>query len=97
MTCGMRTFCSIRTRTARSSSAIHAPLPEACLINWYGKDTKMGLHQDKDEGAFDAPVVSISLGDPARFRMGGTGRKDPTAMSAFVDAVRRADHVHATA
>ena len=52
--------------------------PDCCLINWYGKDTKMGLHQDKDEGAFDAPVVSISLGDPARFRMGGTGRKDPT-------------------
>ena len=38
----------------------------------------MGLHQDKDEGSFDAPVVSISLGDPARFRMGGPLRKDPT-------------------
>ena len=52
--------------------------PDCCLINWYGKDTKMGLHQDKDEGSFDAPVVSISLGDPARFRMGGPLRKDPT-------------------
>ena len=52
--------------------------PDCCLTNWYGKDTKMGLHQDKDEGDFAPPVVSISLGDPARFRMGGLARKDPT-------------------
>ena len=52
--------------------------PDCCLINWYGEGTKMGLHQDKDEGDFSAPVVSISLGDPARFRMGGPDRKGPT-------------------
>lgn len=52
--------------------------PDSCLVNWYDADAKMGLHQDKDEGEFAAPVVSISLGDPARFRMGGIGRKDPT-------------------
>jgi len=52
--------------------------PDCCLINWYGEDAKMGLHQDKDEGRFEAPVVSISLGDPARFRMGGQDRKGPT-------------------
>lgn len=52
--------------------------PDSCLVNWYEPDARMGLHQDRDEGCFDAPVVSISLGDPARFRMGGTGRKDPT-------------------
>ena len=52
--------------------------PDSCLINWYGEGARMGLHQDRDEGRFDAPVVSISLGDPARFRMGGTDRKDPT-------------------
>ena len=52
--------------------------PDSCLINWYGEGTRMGLHQDRDEGDFAAPVVSVSLGDPARFRMGGTGRKDPT-------------------
>ena len=52
--------------------------PDCCLINWYGEGTRMGLHQDKDEGDFAAPVVSISLGDPARFRMGGTDRKGPT-------------------
>jgi alkylated DNA repair protein (DNA oxidative demethylase) len=38
----------------------------------------MGLHQDKDEADFDAPVVSLSLGDTALFRIGGARRKDPT-------------------
>ena len=52
--------------------------PDCCLINWYGEGTRMGLHQDKDEGDFSAPVVSISLGDPARFRMGGPDRKGTT-------------------
>ncbi|MEM0924168.1 MAG: alpha-ketoglutarate-dependent dioxygenase AlkB [Pseudomonadota bacterium] len=52
--------------------------PDCCLINWYGPEARMGLHQDKDEGTFEAPVVSISLGDPARFRMGGLARSDPT-------------------
>lgn len=52
--------------------------PESCLINWYAEGARMGLHQDRDEGRFDAPVLSISLGDPARFRMGGTERKGPT-------------------
>ena len=52
--------------------------PHCCLINWYDALARMGLHQDKDEDAFQAPVLSISLGDPARFRMGGTNRNDPT-------------------
>ena len=52
--------------------------PDCCLINWYDETARMGMHQDKDEGTFDAPVVSISLGDPARFRMGGTERGGPT-------------------
>ena len=54
--------------------------PDCCLINWYGEGARMGLHRDADEGqaAFAAPVVSISLGDPARFRMGGAERKGPT-------------------
>lgn len=52
--------------------------PDSCLVNWYGEGARMGLHQDKDEGVFDAPVVSVSLGCPARFRMGGRDRKDPT-------------------
>lgn len=52
--------------------------PEACLINYYGEGAKMGLHVDRDEETFDAPVISVSLGDDAWFRMGGTSRKDPT-------------------
>ena len=52
--------------------------PDCCLINWYGEAARMGLHQDKDEGDFAPPVVSISLGDPARFRMGGVERTDST-------------------
>lgn len=52
--------------------------PEACLINWYQPGARMGLHQDKDEQELDAPVVSLSLGDSAIFRVGGTKRTDPT-------------------
>jgi alkylated DNA repair protein (DNA oxidative demethylase) len=52
--------------------------PEACLVNFYNAQAKMGLHQDRDEQTFDAPVVSVSLGDTALFRIGGTDRRDPT-------------------
>jgi alkylated DNA repair protein (DNA oxidative demethylase) len=52
--------------------------PECCLINYYDASAKMGLHQDRDEHDFDAPVVSLSLGDTCLFRIGGTKRRDPT-------------------
>ena len=52
--------------------------PEACLVNYYAGSAKMGLHQDKDEEDFAAPVLSVSLGDTALFRVGGRSRKDPT-------------------
>ena len=52
--------------------------PEACLINYYGAEAKLGLHQDADEAATDAPVVSLSLGDDCRFRLGGLSRSGPT-------------------
>lgn len=52
--------------------------PEACLINSYAPDARMGLHQDKDEQELAAPVVSLSLGDTALFRVGGTQRSGPT-------------------
>jgi alkylated DNA repair protein (DNA oxidative demethylase) len=48
--------------------------PEACLVNFYNGGAKMGLHRDEDEEDFSAPVVSISLGDTAVFRMGGPER-----------------------
>ena len=53
--------------------------PEACLVNFYQGGAKMGLHQDKDEEDFAAPVVSISLGDTAVFRIGGTERGGKTS------------------
>ncbi|MGB6651112.1 MAG: alpha-ketoglutarate-dependent dioxygenase AlkB, partial [Xanthobacteraceae bacterium] len=52
--------------------------PEACLINFYGPAAKMGLHQDRDEADFSAPVVSLSLGDSCLFRIGGPKRGNPT-------------------
>jgi DNA oxidative demethylase len=52
--------------------------PEACLVNFYTTQAKMGLHQDRDEQDFEAPVISISLGDQALFRWGGTTRGGKT-------------------
>lgn len=52
--------------------------PEACLVNYYTEGAKMGLHQDRDEEDFAAPVVSISLGDTAVFRVGGATRGGKT-------------------
>ena len=53
-------------------------LPQACLVNIYGDRARMGLHRDADEEDFSAPVVSISLGNSAIFRIGGSARRDPT-------------------
>ncbi|WP_373325036.1 alpha-ketoglutarate-dependent dioxygenase AlkB family protein [Methylobacterium organophilum] len=52
--------------------------PEACLVNLYDPQARMGLHQDRDEAELDAPVLSLSLGAPALFRFGGTRREGPT-------------------
>jgi DNA alkylation damage repair protein AlkB len=55
--------------------------PDVCLINYYGEAGRLGLHQDKDERPetieSGIPVVSLSLGDSAKFRIGGLKRKDP--------------------
>ena len=56
----------------------YAYSPESCLINFYDGNAKMGLHQDRDEEDFAAPVVSISLGDTALFRLGGATRGGKT-------------------
>jgi alkylated DNA repair protein (DNA oxidative demethylase) len=50
--------------------------PDACLINCYQPGARMSLHQDKDEGDFGAPIVSVSLGLPAIFLFGGLKRSD---------------------
>ncbi len=59
-------------------SGVDVP-PDCCLINFYSPGARMGLHQDRDEGDFAFPVVSISLGDDALFRMGGVERGAPTS------------------
>jgi alkylated DNA repair protein (DNA oxidative demethylase) len=53
-------------------------MPDCCLVNLYGEGARMGLHRDADEADFSWPVLSISLGDPALFRIGGRERRDPT-------------------
>ena len=52
--------------------------PDACLVNFYDETARLGLHQDRDEEDLAAPVLSVSLGDEALFRLGGTERGDPT-------------------
>ena len=54
------------------------PEPDACLVNLYREGAKMGLHQDRDEADFSVPVLSVSLGDTALFRLGGRTRGGPT-------------------
>ena len=55
--------------------------PDICIVNLYGAHSRMGLHQDKDEGpdslSRGAPVVSLSIGDTARFLFGGRRRREP--------------------
>ena len=51
---------------------------DSCLVNLYRGEARMGLHQDADEADFEVPVLSLSLGDTALFRLGGASRRDPT-------------------
>jgi DNA alkylation damage repair protein AlkB len=57
--------------------------PDLCILNFYSSSAKMGVHQDKDERpetiAAGIPIVSVSLGDAARFVIGGLSRRDPTS------------------
>lgn len=55
-----------------------AAAPDSCLVNRYEVGARMGLHQDRDEADLSFPVVSVSLGDTAVFRLGGLSRRDPT-------------------
>ena len=70
-----------RSRGADCGRCRFAFTPDICLINFYDGSGRMGVHQDKDESpasiAEGAPVVSLSLGDTARFLFGGLKRRDP--------------------
>ncbi len=70
------------TLASRAADAAgFAVVPDLCIVNFYDAEGRMGLHQDKDESARSiaagAPVISISLGDTARFLLGGVRRRDP--------------------
>jgi alkylated DNA repair protein (DNA oxidative demethylase) len=52
--------------------------PQACLVNQYASRARLGLHRDEDEADFSAPILSVSLGDTAIFRIGGLKRRDAT-------------------
>jgi alkylated DNA repair protein (DNA oxidative demethylase) len=63
-------------REAAAQAGFDGFSPEACLVNRYLPGARMSLHQDKDEGDFGAPIVSVSLGLPATFLFGGLKRGD---------------------
>jgi alkylated DNA repair protein (DNA oxidative demethylase) len=67
-----------RVLAAWAELAAKSPPPEACLVNYYSSSARMGLHQDADEQEMSAPVVSLSLGEAALFRIGGVTRQEPT-------------------
>lgn len=52
--------------------------PDSCLINFYGQNARMGMHQDRDEADLTCPVVSVSLGDDGLLRVGGSDKGGKT-------------------
>ena len=68
-------FLTLATRAA-AVAGFQGFLPDACLINRYTPGAKLSLHQDKNEIDFTAPIVSVSLGLPAKFLFGGLRRND---------------------
>ena len=72
-----------KVATSAAEDAGFSIQPDLCIMNYYAGDAKMGVHQDKDERpetiAAGIPIVSVSLGDDARFVVGGLSRRDPTS------------------
>jgi alkylated DNA repair protein (DNA oxidative demethylase) len=62
--------------SAASAGGYEGFSPNACLINLYEPGARLTLHQDRNEGDFSAPIVSVSLGLPAKFLFGGLKRTD---------------------
>ncbi|MEZ5661740.1 MAG: DNA oxidative demethylase AlkB [Burkholderiaceae bacterium] len=71
-------FTSLAIRAA-AAAGFAGFAPDACLINRYQAGARLSLHRDNDEHDFDQPIVSVSLGSPARFVIGGLRRQDPTS------------------
>jgi DNA alkylation damage repair protein AlkB len=73
----------VQLATSAAAQAGFAMRPDLCIMNFYTSDARMGVHQDKDESRESiergAPIVSVSLGDAARFVVGGLTRREPTS------------------
>jgi DNA alkylation damage repair protein AlkB len=67
--------------TSAAAGAGFTMRPDICIMNFYDQESRMGVHQDKDESreSLEAgvPIVSVSIGDTARFVVGGLSRRDP--------------------
>ncbi len=63
-------------RDAAEAAGFAGFAPDACLVNRYAPGTRLSLHQDRDEGNYAHPIVSVSLGIPAVFLWGGAQRAD---------------------
>lgn len=75
---GSMTSAAVDRLLAMAGDAVAAPFhADSCLLNRYREDGRLGLHRDASEAAMEAPIVSISLGDTARFLVGGSRRRDP--------------------
>lgn len=69
-------WCALATALAETAG-FNGFQPDSALINRYAVGTRMGLHQDRDEATLAWPIVSLSLGLPARFMFGGLQRQAP--------------------
>ena len=69
-------FADLATQAA-ARAGFEDFVPDACLVNRYEPGAKLSLHQDRNERDLSAPIVSLSLGLPAVFLLGGPRRADP--------------------
>lgn len=72
----------LETIAKRAAAGVEFTMrPDICIMNFYDRESRMGVHQDKDESseslAAGVPIVSVSIGDTARFVVGGLSRKEP--------------------
>lgn len=71
------TLRALATRAAATAGFAEFA-PDSCLVNLYEPGARLSLHQDRNERDFAQPIVSVSLGLPAVFLLGGARRTDPT-------------------
>ena len=67
-------WLDLAEKARRAAGFTGSAPPDACLINRYAPGARLTLHQDRDERDFSVPIISVSLGLPARFMWGGLTR-----------------------